>query len=368
MATNLNRYNLSEIFKDQRVLKNFETALQNANIDLPEDVATVNSIVSELLSTVGQLTSMVEELNGRINLLTSEVSLLSSQKESESKNETPYPQTTNNHNSDLPGYHEHILTDHTDPPFPYPQGEIVGTTGTQTLTNKTLVAPELGTPSSGVLTNCTGLPLTTGITGTLGVGNGGTSLTSYNANSVVYASGTTTLATSTSLGFVSNSLYVGSTASTPAAKLHVSSTYATPARGVSSDTIAIFSNDNVANGNCNISVLSRSSGNARLYLGSHLDEAGGILEFNGNATTFSFQIISGAGGSAVEFMKIYGNADITIKQGATNATGGFMHISAAAGAPSGTPTARTGNVPLYYDTTNNNFYVYNSAWKKVGLA
>jgi len=30
--------------------------------------------------------------------------------------------------------------------------------GTETLTNKTLVAPALGTPASGVLTNCTGLP------------------------------------------------------------------------------------------------------------------------------------------------------------------------------------------------------------------
>lgn len=52
----------------------------------------------------------------------------------------------------------------------------------------------------------------------------------------------------------------------------------------------------------------------------------------------------------------------------TSATDGFLYVPTCAGAPSGTPTTRTGTVALVYDTTNNKLMVYNGGWKGVTLA
>jgi len=49
---------------------------------------------------------------------------------------------------------------------------------------------------------------------------------------------------------------------------------------------------------------------------------------------------------------------------ATNTADGFAYMPSGAGTPTGTPTAFTGKVAFYYDTTNNIIYIYNGAWKK----
>ena len=82
-------------------------------------------------------------------------------------------------------------------------------------TSPTLVTPILGTPTSVTLTNATGLPLSTGVTGTLGTTNGGTGVTTStgSGNNVLSTSPTLvtpTLGVATATSVTANASTTGS--------------------------------------------------------------------------------------------------------------------------------------------------------------
>ena len=68
---------------------------------------------------------------------------------------------------------------------------------------------DLGTPSAGVLTNVTGLPLTSAVTGILPVANGGTGLNSITASYIPYGTGTTAMGLNNGLLFDATNVRLG---------------------------------------------------------------------------------------------------------------------------------------------------------------
>jgi hypothetical protein len=170
------------------------------------------------------------------------------------------------------------------------EGNVVGTDKAQTLTNKTLVAPALGTPASGVLTNTTGLPISTGVDG-LGSGVATFLATPSSAN----LASALTDETGTGAGVFANSpTLVTPALGTPSAVVLTNGTglpISTGVSGLASNVATFLATPSSAN---LISAVTDETGTGLLVFGTSPTFTGTVIATNANASgTVTANLFSG---------------------------------------------------------------------------
>ena len=206
-------------------------------------------------------------------------------------------------------------------------------------TSPTLVTPILGTPTSATLTNATGLPLTTGVTGLLPVANGGTGTATPNivAGTGITVSGTWPNQTVASTGGTVTSVTgSGNIASSGGTTPNITFTGILP----------------VANGGT-------ATASPGLVAGSNVTVSGTwpnqtIAAVGGGGTTVGIYPAI-ASGALANGNKVVINADGTVSSvnGATQSAGSAATYSSSA------ITGSSQNIPIasVYDSTNNKVVV-----------
>ena len=182
---------------------------------------------------------------------------------------------------------------------------ISGTGSVAMTTSPAFTTPNLGTPSAGTLTSCTGLPLTTGVTGILPGANGGTGVA--NTGKTITISGNTSIGSGTdTLAFVTT----GATSVT----LPTSGTLATTTYVPTAVTVANEATDT----SCSLSFFTAATGdlgpktNANMTFNSNTGVAtfasSVLTTTNINGGTVDGAVIGGASAAAGTFTTAVANS------------------------------------------------------------